>query len=111
MTLNSTGGLAESEQAGVIGTYEFLSEGLDGRLNYLQQEGDSLKFLYYYSEFGYSDLPVRNMTTVAGRSKSWQITTILRGAHSKQALAQTVSNHETPVILLILMQGIEPKMF
>ena len=72
MTLNSTGGLAESEQAGIIGTYEFLSEGLDGRLNYLQLEGDSRKFLYYYSEFGYSDLPVRNMgTEVAGQPNTF----------------------------------------
>ena len=43
--------LADSEQAHVIGTYEYVSEGPDGRLNYRQNENWQ-KYLYYYTGFG-----------------------------------------------------------
>ena len=51
--LDSTGLLADSEQSHLIGTYEYVSEGPDGRLNYRQKENFQ-KYLYYYTGFGFN---------------------------------------------------------
>ena len=53
LRLDSSGLLADSEQSHLIGTYEYVSEGPDGRLNYRQNENFQ-KYLYYYTGFGFN---------------------------------------------------------